>query len=70
MGIAGVPSDPLGRYYTSEIDVNLKSGRELVANDVWHDVVKEVGNVLISYQPSSIVIGTSIDMIWQQLTTR
>ncbi len=67
MGISGNTDDPLGRYYTSEIDINLKSGRELVANDVWHDVVKEVGNVLISYQPEDSV-WTSIDMIWQQLT--
>ena len=22
MGIAGIPTDPLGRYYTSEIDIN------------------------------------------------
>ena len=66
MGISGTPDDPLGRYYTSEIDINLKSGRELVANDVWHDVVKEVGNVLISYQPANSV-WTSVDMIWQQL---
>lgn len=67
MGLGQNNNDAIGRYYHTEIDINLHSGRELVANDVWHDVVKEVGNTLIAYQPSDSV-WTSIDMIWQQLS--
>ena len=65
LGLGQTNDDEIGRYYNSEIDINLHTGRELVANDVWHDVVKEVGRALLSYQNSGYA---NTNQIWQQLS--
>ena len=65
LGLGQSGDDEIGRYYNSEIDINLHTGRELVANDVWHDVVKEVGRALLSYQYGGYA---NANQIWQQLS--